>query len=118
MWKVCTTSSCSTCITSECGLYRFNRPAIYPLTTHTPPPFKSATRSIRFISPSTLRPIPPSHLPTPLPSTTKSTTDESDVPPPGTVKSILPCTPLAIVKVLEYVGVYNKLLKYGDRARG
>lgn len=37
---------------------------------------------------------------------------------PGTVKSILPCTPLAIVKVLEFVGVYNKLLEWGDRARG
>ena len=36
----------------------------------------------------------------------------------GTVKSILPCTPLAIVKVLEHIGVYNKMLEYGDRARG
>jgi methylenetetrahydrofolate dehydrogenase (NAD+) len=34
------------------------------------------------------------------------------------VKSIIPCTPLAIVKCLEYVGVYNKLLPYGDRAYG
>ena len=34
------------------------------------------------------------------------------------VKSILPCTPLAAVKCLEYVGVYNKLLTYGDRAYG
>jgi len=41
-----------------------------------------------------------------------------DQPPPGTVKSILPCTPLAIVKILESTGVYNKLLKYGDRAYG
>ncbi|KAH9927086.1 NAD(P)-binding protein [Epithele typhae] len=41
-----------------------------------------------------------------------------DQPPPGYVKSILPCTPLAIVKVLEYTGVYNKLLPYGDRAYG
>lgn len=38
--------------------------------------------------------------------------------PVGTVKSILPCTPLAIVKCLEYIGVYNKLLRYGDRAYG
>jgi methylenetetrahydrofolate dehydrogenase (NAD+) len=38
--------------------------------------------------------------------------------PPGIVKSILPCTPLAIVKSLEYVGVYNRLLDYGDRAYG
>ncbi len=38
--------------------------------------------------------------------------------PKGIVKSILPCTPLAIVKCLEYVGVYNRLLDYGDRAYG
>ncbi|KAH8118636.1 NAD-binding protein [Phellopilus nigrolimitatus] len=42
----------------------------------------------------------------------------SDDPPAGTVKSILPCTPLAIVKCLEHAGVYNKVLKYGDRAYG
>ena len=42
----------------------------------------------------------------------------NDEPPPGYVKSILPCTPLAIVKCLEYIGVYNKLLPYGDRAYG
>lgn len=30
----------------------------------------------------------------------------------------MPCTPLAIVKCLEYIGVYNKLLDYGDRAYG
>jgi len=34
------------------------------------------------------------------------------------VKSILPCTPLAIVKCLENVGVYNRILPYGDRAYG
>ena len=34
------------------------------------------------------------------------------------VKSILPCTPLAVVKCLEYLGVYNKILAYGDRAYG
>lgn len=69
--------------------------------------------SIRYISPSTLRPIPESHLPQSI-----DTSSNADVPPPGTVKSILPCTPLAIVKVLEFVGVYNKLLEWGDRARG
>ncbi len=73
------------------------------------------TRSIRFISPATLRPVPASHLPQ---STLPAAAQDSDTPPPGTVKSVLPCTPLAIVKALEYVGVYNKLLKYGDRARG
>jgi hypothetical protein len=33
-------------------------------------------------------------------------------------RSILPCTSLAVVKVLENVGVYNKVLPYGDRAFG
>ncbi|KAK7049719.1 Methylenetetrahydrofolate dehydrogenase [NAD(+)] [Paramarasmius palmivorus] len=42
----------------------------------------------------------------------------NDEPPEGMVKSIIPCTPLAIVKCLEYVGVYNKILPYGDRAYG
>ena len=43
---------------------------------------------------------------------------DSEEPPAGTVKSIIPCTPLAIVKCLEYVGIYNKILPYGDRAYG
>jgi len=42
----------------------------------------------------------------------------NDQPPPGTAKSILPCTPLAIVKCLEHVGVYNRILPYGDRVYG
>ncbi|TCD70010.1 hypothetical protein EIP91_005260 [Steccherinum ochraceum] len=37
-----------------------------------------------------------------------------DQPPTGFVKSILPCTPLAIVKCLEHTGVYNTILPYGD----
>ncbi|WWC91305.1 uncharacterized protein L201_006248 [Kwoniella dendrophila CBS 6074] len=74
--------------------------------------------NIRFISPLTLRPIPSSHLPTPLESKSKKSIQQEEIIPPGTVKSILPCTPLAIVKVLEHIGVYNKLLNYGDRARG
>lgn len=41
-----------------------------------------------------------------------------DTAPLGYVKSILPCTPLAIVKCLEHIGVYNKILPYGDRAYG
>lgn len=32
--------------------------------------------------------------------------------------AILPCTPLAIVKTLEYLGVYNSILPYGQRAYG
>ncbi|RPA74220.1 methylenetetrahydrofolate dehydrogenase [NAD+] [Ascobolus immersus RN42] len=33
-------------------------------------------------------------------------------------KSILPCTPLAVVKILEYLGVYNQVLPYGNRLFG
>ncbi|ODV79018.1 NAD(P)-binding protein [Suhomyces tanzawaensis NRRL Y-17324] len=39
-------------------------------------------------------------------------------PPHNEQKSILPCTPLAMVKILEYLGVYNKLLHYGNRLYG
>ncbi|KAG6891304.1 hypothetical protein C0992_009185 [Termitomyces sp. T32_za158] len=67
--------------------------------------------NIRFIKPdsllSSVPPIPP-----------MVTALESDQPPAGTVKSIIPCTPLAIVKCLEYVRVYNSILPYGDRAYG
>ncbi|KAL9937542.1 hypothetical protein V8E36_003951 [Tilletia maclaganii] len=37
--------------------------------------------------------------------------------PPGFAKSILPCTPLAIVKCLESMGMYDSHLPYGDRLR-
>ena len=33
-------------------------------------------------------------------------------------KSILPCTPLAVIKVLEYLRVYNTILPYGNRLFG
>lgn len=39
-------------------------------------------------------------------------------PPHNEQKSILPCTPLAMVKILEYLGVYNKILHYGNRLYG
>lgn len=39
-------------------------------------------------------------------------------PPFNEQKCILPCTPLALVKILEYLGVYNKLLHYGNRLYG
>ncbi|OCF40247.1 methylenetetrahydrofolate dehydrogenase (NAD+) [Kwoniella heveanensis CBS 569] len=71
--------------------------------------------NIRFISPLTLRPIPAS---TSSSSTPASKSTQTDQGPEGSVKSVLPCTPLAIVKVLEHLGVYNKMLEYGDRARG
>ncbi|ORY04088.1 NAD(P)-binding protein [Basidiobolus meristosporus CBS 931.73] len=38
--------------------------------------------------------------------------------PEESQKCIIPCTPLAVVKILEYVGVYNKILNYGDRLHG
>ena len=33
-------------------------------------------------------------------------------------KSILPCTPLAIIKILEHLRVYNNILHYGNRLFG
>lgn len=41
-----------------------------------------------------------------------------DEPPAGFYKSILPCTPLAVVKCLEAMGVYDRALAYGDRLHG
>ncbi|KAH7089324.1 methylenetetrahydrofolate dehydrogenase [Auriculariales sp. MPI-PUGE-AT-0066] len=67
--------------------------------------------NIRYIEPVSL--LAPAGRSAPL-----SDAPPSAAPPPGTVKSILPCTPLAIVKTLESCGVYNSLLAYGDRAYG
>lgn len=39
-------------------------------------------------------------------------------PPHNQQKSILPCTPLAMVKILEYLSVYNNILHYGNRLYG
>jgi methylenetetrahydrofolate dehydrogenase (NAD+) len=33
-------------------------------------------------------------------------------------KSVLPCTPLAVVKILEYLQIYNMMLPYGNRLHG
>ena len=62
--------------------------------------------SIRYIDRKTLAPA------------LESSSEGTEIPPPGTVKSILPCTPLGVVKSLERLGVYNTVLKYGDRAYG
>jgi len=67
--------------------------------------------NIRFIKPDSL-------LSSVSSSSPASSTADSGQSPPGMVKSILPCTPLAIVKSLEYVKVYNTILPYGDRAYG
>lgn len=39
-------------------------------------------------------------------------------PPVNTRKSILPCTPLAVIKILEYLQIYNTFLDYGKRLFG
>lgn len=38
--------------------------------------------------------------------------------PTNTRKSILPCTPLAVIKILEYLHIYNTILDYGKRLFG
>lgn len=35
-----------------------------------------------------------------------------------TQKSIIPCTPLAVIKTLEYLRIYNTILPYGNRLFG
>lgn len=39
-------------------------------------------------------------------------------PPTNQRKSLLPCTPLAIVKILEHLQIYNSILPYGNRLFG
>lgn len=39
-------------------------------------------------------------------------------PPTNQQKSILPCTPLAVVKILEHLRIYNTVLPYGNRLFG
>ncbi|EXJ88709.1 methylenetetrahydrofolate dehydrogenase (NAD+) [Capronia coronata CBS 617.96] len=34
------------------------------------------------------------------------------------MKSVLPCTPLAVIKILEYLHIYNTILPYGNRLFG
>lgn len=38
--------------------------------------------------------------------------------PASTQKSILPCTPLAVIKILEHLRIYNTVLPYGNRLFG
>ncbi|KAI5287565.1 hypothetical protein KEM54_005903 [Ascosphaera aggregata] len=38
--------------------------------------------------------------------------------PTPTKKSILPCTPLGVIKILEYLQIYNTILPYGNRLFG
>jgi methylenetetrahydrofolate dehydrogenase (NAD+) len=97
MSKVCITSGTIICITSTFVIID----SVVYLIIET---------SIRFVDPKLLNSTNTVLPPTPV--------QANDVPPPGTLKSILPCTPLAIIKCLEYAGVYNQLLKYGNRAFG
>lgn len=39
-------------------------------------------------------------------------------PEEKTKKSVLPCTPLAVIKILEYLRIYNTILPYGNRLYG
>ncbi|KAI1933922.1 Methylenetetrahydrofolate dehydrogenase [NAD(+)] [Ophidiomyces ophidiicola] len=39
-------------------------------------------------------------------------------PGPQRRKSILPCTPLAVIKILEFLRIYNTILPYGNRLFG
>ncbi|TPX08781.1 uncharacterized protein E0L32_009721 [Thyridium curvatum] len=39
-------------------------------------------------------------------------------PPANLKKSILPCTPLAVVKILEYLQIYNSIIPSGNRLFG
>ncbi|KAJ3107730.1 hypothetical protein HDU97_003400 [Phlyctochytrium planicorne] len=36
----------------------------------------------------------------------------------NTQKCIIPCTPLAVIKILEFIGAYNKVLEEGNRLHG
>ncbi|KAI0029034.1 NAD(P)-binding protein [Vararia minispora EC-137] len=65
-----------------------------------------------------IRYLDPKSLTSAAPLTRYPEPTTGDIPPPGAVKSILPCTPLGVVKALENIGVYNSLLPYGDRAYG
>ncbi|KDQ08282.1 hypothetical protein BOTBODRAFT_166167 [Botryobasidium botryosum FD-172 SS1] len=68
-----------------------------------------------------IRHIQPASLSLPIsktPAQEASRPSKDDTIPGGMVRSILPCTPLAVVKCLEHTGVYNSVLDYGDRAYG
>ncbi|GAA6022170.1 hypothetical protein JCM11491_005114 [Sporobolomyces phaffii] len=88
----------------------------------------SLYHNIRFLDPRKLAlaaqvltpsPSPAPAAPVPTQSTSQPTPAASaEAAPPGHVKAILPCTPLAIVKTLEHCQVYNPLRPYGSRAFG
>lgn len=69
--------------------------------------------NIRWINPSQLGGAPGTTI-----EASSGSADKEESIPPGYAKSILPCTPLAVVKCLESLGVYDKSLPYGDRLYG
>lgn len=73
--------------------------------------------NVRWISPAKLGNAPGTTRELPEERATREAHDGEQVPP-GMAKSILPCTPLAMVKCLEAVGVYDRDLPYGDRLYG
>ncbi|SPO25347.1 related to MTD1 - methylenetetrahydrofolate dehydrogenase (NAD+) [Ustilago trichophora] len=73
--------------------------------------------NVRWISPAKLGNAPGTTRELPEERATREALDGEQVPP-GMAKSILPCTPLAMVKCLEAIGVYDRELPYGDRLYG
>lgn len=73
--------------------------------------------NVRWIKPSQLGNAPGTTNEAELVGLDSNVVDEENAPV-GFCKSILPCTPLAVVKCLEAVGVYDTKLKYGDRLHG
>ncbi|GAA5846232.1 hypothetical protein JCM3766R1_000759 [Sporobolomyces carnicolor] len=88
----------------------------------------SLYHNIRFLDPRKLALAAQVLTPSPVPaapsdtipnrSTSQPSSTSASTAPPGLVKAILPCTPLAIVKTLEHCQVYNPLRPYGSRAFG
>lgn len=73
--------------------------------------------NVRWISPAKLGNAPGTTRELPEERASREALDGEQVPP-GMAKSILPCTPLAMVKCLEAIGVYDRDLPYGDRLYG
>ena len=69
--------------------------------------------NVRWILPSQVGTAPGTY--TELGTRQPQESSESDGVPKGFAKSILPCTPLAVVKCLEAMGVYDSNHPYGDR---
>ncbi len=74
--------------------------------------------NVRWISPAKLGNAPGTTRELPEERAHRQAALDSEQVPPGMAKSILPCTPLAMVKCLEAVGVYDRELPYGDRLYG